>query len=89
MSQFHHRLAQKRGWAAIRARAIRAAGRRCERCGRPGQLAVHHPLPLSHGGTHDQALIVTCRDCHLREHHQPDPARVAWARFLLQEFSAC
>ena len=65
MSRYHHRPASKRGWAGIRARAIRAAGRRCTRCGLPGRLEVHHPLQLSAGGTHDQALEVVCRDCHL------------------------
>ena len=84
----HHR-AHKRGWTAIRARAIRAAGRRCRRCGRPGKLEVHHPRALSNGGTHDQALVVSCRDCHIHEHHQPDPARLAWVKFLREEFSAC
>ena len=38
-----------------------------------------------------QALEVVCRSCHLaRHHHQPDPARLAWVRFLnSKEFSAC
>ena len=81
----HHR-AHKRGWARILARAIRAAGRRCSRCGRPGRLEVHHPTPLSTGGTHEQALVVVCRICHLSQHHQPDPARLAWAKFLQEEF---
>ena len=81
----HHR-EHKRGWAGIRARAIRAAGRRCTRCGLPGRLEVHHPTPLSQGGTHDQSLEVVCRDCHFVEHHLPDPARLAWVQFL-QEFS--
>ena len=84
----HHR-AHKRGWPRIRARAILDAGRRCTRCGFAGKLSVHHPTPLSRGGTHDQALVVLCRDCHLSQHHQPDPARLAWARFLQEEFSAC
>ena len=79
----------KRGWTAIRARAIRAAGRRCMCCGRPGQLEVHHPTPLSTGGTHDQTLLVLRRDCHFKQHHKPDPARLAWATFLQEEFSAC
>ena len=82
----HHR-AHQRGWARIRARAIRAAGRRCSRCGRAGRLEVHHPRPLSRGGTHDQALEVVCRVCHFVEHHKPDPARAAWVRFLQEEFS--
>ena len=86
MSRLHHRPAHKRGWTAIRARAIRAAGRRCTRCGRPGRLEVHHPIPLSKGGDNVHALEVVCRVCHLAQHHQPDPARVAWGRFLVEEF---
>ena len=86
MSRYHHRAAYKRGWTRIRARAIRAAGRRCTRCGRPGRLEVHHPRRVSKGGTHDQALEVVCRDCHCAEHHT-DPARLAWARFLHEEFA--
>ena len=81
----HHR-AHKRGWPRIRARAIRAAGRRCTRCGLPGRLEVHHPTPLSKGGTHDQALEVVCRECHLARHHLPDPDREAWGRFLEEEY---
>ena len=81
----HHR-AHKRGWERIRARAIRAAGRRCSRCGFAGKLSVHHPTPLSKGGDNDQALEVVCRNCHLSQHHQPDPARLAWAKFLQEEF---
>ena len=87
MSRHHHRPENRRGWAAIRARAIQAAGRRCTRCGRPGRLSVHHPRALSHGGTHDQALAVLCQECHFTEHHPPDPARLAWARFLQEEFA--
>ena len=81
----HHR-AHKRGWARIRQRAIRDAGRRCARCLRAGKLEVHHPVPLSEGGTHAQALEVVCRVCHFAEHHTTDPAREAWARFLHEEF---
>lgn len=82
----HHRA--NRLPPGVRARAIRRAGRRCSRCGRPGRLEVHHPHKLSEGGTHDQPLEVVCRDCHLREHHPPDPARLAWAAFLQEELSA-
>ena len=82
----HHRT-HKRGWDRIRQTAIVKAGRRCTRCGFAGKLEVHHPRPLSQGGTHDQTLEVVCRVCHLQEHHKPDPARLAWARFLQQEFA--
>ena len=84
----HHRT-HARGWAAIRARAIRTAGRRCTRCSRPGRLEVHHPRPLSKGGDHDQALVVLCRTCHFARHYRPDPARLAWAKFLQEEWSSC
>ena len=84
----HHR-AHRAGWPRIRARELRRARRRCTRCGFAGKLEVHHPIPLARGGTHDQPLEVTCRDCHLRAHHPPDPAREAWARFLTEEFSPC
>ena len=87
MSRFHHRLETRRGWSAIRARAIRAAGRRCTRCGLPGRLEVHHAVPLSRGGDNRSPVVVLCRDCHLQQHRRPDPARVAWSRFLLEEFS--
>ena len=82
----HHR-AHQRGWAAIRARAISAARRRCSRCGFAGKLEVHHPTQLSQGGTHAQALEVVCRVCHLKQHHKPDRARLAWVRFLKEEFA--
>ena len=82
----HHRT-HRAGWAAIRSRAIRAAGRRCEVCHRAGKLEVHHPTPLSKGGDNDQTLAVVCRNCHLARHHKPDPARLAWAKFLQEEFA--
>ena len=89
MSRYHHRPEHKRGWTAIRARAIRAAGRRCTRCGLAGRLEVHHARPLARGGDNRGRVVVLCRDCHIREHHQQDPAREAWTRFLQEEFSAC
>ena len=89
MSRYHHRPEHKRGWPGIRARAIRAAGRRCSRCGLPGRLEVHHVRALSRGGDNRGRVVVMCRDCHFVEHHVPDPAREAWAKFLQEEFSAC
>ena len=85
MSRHHRHPATKRATRL----ALRRAGRRCQQCGLAGRLEYHHPLPLSEGGDHDQALEVVCRVCHLARHHQPDPARVAWARFLVEEFSPC
>ena len=82
----HHRT-HRAGWDRIRLRAIAAAGRRCARCGRPGRLEAHHRDPLANGGDNDLVLEVVCRECHLARHHTPDPARAAWARFLIEEFS--
>ena len=84
----HHRT-HKRGWGRVRRGAISAAQRRCTRCGQAGRLEVHHPTPLSQGGTNAQVLVVLCRVCHLSQHNPPDPARLAWGRFLVEEFSAC
>ena len=84
----HHR-AHRRGWELIRKRAIAAAQRRCARCGLPGRLEVHHVRPLARGGDNRGRVVVLCRGCHIHEHHQPDPARLAWAKFLQEEFSAC
>ena len=87
MSFHHHRPVNRRGWEAIRLRALVAAGRRCTRCGHAGKLSVHHPTPLSQGGTHDQAIVALCRVCHRAQHNPPDPAREEWSRFLVEEFS--
>ena len=89
MSRHHHTAVNRRGWAAIRRRELRRAGRRCERCGRAGRLEVHHAdVCLADGGKHTQRLDVVCRVCHLAEHHKPDPARDAWRAFM-REQSAC
>ena len=45
----------------------------CEKCGETGKLTpaeeVHHKLPLSQGGTHEQRnLIALCQPCHSKIH---------------------
>lgn len=82
----HHRT-HRAGWDRVRKLALVASGRRCNRCKKAGRLEVHHPTRLSQGGTHDQALEVVCRDCHLSQHNPPDPAREAWGRFLIEVFA--
>ena len=93
MSLHHRRPANRRGHAVRRKRAIAKAGRRCQRCGRPGRLMArrleaHHPIPLSAGGAPDQPLEVVCRECHFVEYNKTDPARVAWRSFV-RELAAC
>lgn len=57
-----------RDWEKIRARYIRAHPL-CERCQSAGRIKkadeVHHKLPLSKGGTHDESnLMSLCESCH-------------------------
>lgn len=57
-----------RAWRRIRARFI-TAHPLCEQCLKEGRLTpaqeIHHVLPLSEGGTHDEAnLMALCSSCH-------------------------
>lgn len=57
-----------RAWKRIRDRHI-AANPLCEECKKHGKLTpaeeVHHILPLSQGGTHeDSNLMSLCKSCH-------------------------
>ena len=57
-------------WPAIRRRFI-AAHPLCEMCRRGGRVTaaaeVHHIVPLSAGGTHDESnLMALCKPCHSR-----------------------
>ena len=79
MSQQHR--VQKRRWAAVRGRALNAAGWRCTKCGRPGRLEVHHVVPLHQGGAQFDMgnLRVLCKRCHLATHQRPrTPSEQAW-----------
>jgi hypothetical protein len=51
-------------WRARRARAIALAGGRCERCGRPGRLEVHHVTYARLGRERDRDLRALCHRCH-------------------------
>ena len=73
-------------WARLRRRLLEAVGWRCQRCGRPGVLEVHHQRQLRDGGGHeDENLEVLCRACHI-QHHKPtlSPEAQAW-RDLVDE----
>ncbi len=55
-------------WQRIRAQYI-AAHPLCERCQAAGRIVpaqeVHHVIPLSGGGTHDESnLMSLCKRCH-------------------------
>lgn len=57
-----------KAWQRIRERYV-ASHPLCEACRKNGVLTpteeVHHILPLSHGGTHDEHnLMALCKACH-------------------------
>ena len=61
-----------RAWKRIRNRYV-SEHPLCEMCLKDGKLTpvdeVHHILPVSKGGTHDRAnLLSLCRSCHNKIH---------------------
>jgi 5-methylcytosine-specific restriction protein A len=51
-------------WRRARAVAL-SRSKSCARCGTGDDLLVHHIVPVSQGGGHDQPnLLVVCRRCH-------------------------
>lgn len=61
-----------RAWKRIRDKYV-SQHPFCEKCLEKGVLVsvdeVHHTLPLSEGGTHDQEnLIALCKSCHAKIH---------------------
>ena len=70
-------------WHRFAGRLKEEAGRRCERCHRPGRLEVHHKVPVAKGGPvyARSNLLVLCRTCHLGEHRRTvtrNPQILAW-----------
>jgi 5-methylcytosine-specific restriction endonuclease McrA len=53
-------------WQAIRSEVRTRAGWRCQACGHPGSLDVHHVLKRSRGGSDFDLdrLVALCRACH-------------------------
>lgn len=63
-----------RAWHRIRARYV-AAHPLCELCLKEGRLTpvqeVHHIIPISKGGTHEQSnLMSLCQSCHTKLHRE-------------------
>ena len=63
-----------RAWSRIRKRYA-TAHPLCEKCLEEGRHVpveeVHHIVPISQGGTHDEKnLMSLCQSCHTRIHHQ-------------------
>jgi hypothetical protein len=55
-------------WKSRRKRAIRDAGRKCNRCGRSYSLQVHHLNYANLWNEPKEDLEVLCRPCHKHEH---------------------
>ena len=72
MSRLHHQLNRAK-WAATRLLVFDAAGWRCSRCGKAGQLEAHHVRALERGGAEFELsnLICVCRSCHQAGHAKP------------------
>ena len=89
MSRHHLRLNRRR-WSAVRWQLLTAAGFRCQSCGRPGRLEVHHRVALADGNAdpYDPAgLVVYCRRCHFAHHRAQVEEKLPpdvreWRRFL-------
>lgn len=88
MSRNHARLHQGR-WERTRRQAFERDGWRCVKCGKAGKLEAHHEPPLEAGADpYDLAGLKTlCRNCHIREHHPPNPEREEW-RDLVRELAS-
>ncbi len=80
-----HKFATSPRYSAFRRWVFDSAGWRCEKCGRPGALELHHIRPLSDGGkawdaTNCQAI---CRGCHIRmtapgNKRKKSPTEIRW-----------
>lgn len=57
-----------RHWQRTRLVALRNASYRCEACGAPRHLDVHHLTYIRRGAELPEDLRVLCRDCHEKEH---------------------
>lgn len=61
-------------WQALRARLIPARGKKCEQCGNPERLTLHHITYERLGEELDDDLLVLCWSCH-DALHKPEPTR--------------
>lgn len=72
-------------WAQVRRAVLARCRRRCEDCGAPGWLEVHHVVPLAAGGAPLDLdnVRALCRRCHFRAEPGRQPvgsaaAAAAW-----------
>lgn len=67
-------------WRRVRRQVLERDGRRCQRCGAPGRLEVHHRTPLGAGGDpFDVANLQSlCRKCHFIREPARCRERLIW-----------
>lgn len=78
------RLYNSKRWRALRLRILNRDGRRCQRCGRPGRLEVHHRRPLWRGGApyEPDNLESLCRACHFIREPDRRTDRLIWQQAI-------
>ena len=88
MSRAHGFTSSKR-YAALRRFVFDRDGWRCQKCGRPGALELHHIRPLSDGGKAWDALNcqAVCRQCHIEKtawgnRRKRSPTEQKWAALV-------
>lgn len=61
-------------WRIIAAKVKKSAKSRCQLCGSPQRLAVHHRSYANHGDEahHLEDLVCLCKSCHSKFHDKVD-----------------
>ncbi len=59
----------RQNWNHVRDKALKKAGYKCQHCGSPSNLHVHHKKQVANGGKDKLSnLIVLCQSCHHKVH---------------------
>ena len=84
MSRWHKFTTSKR-YAALRRFVFDRDGWRCQKCGRPGALELHHVRPVASGGGvwSETNCISVCRGCHIHmtarcNKRNKSPTEIRW-----------
>lgn len=76
MSDNHRNATERRVWKVVRLLALDRDNWRCTKCGKAGQLEVHHILALKDGGKSELENVKSlCRTCHIGIHLPGDAMR--------------
>jgi hypothetical protein len=68
MNNRYHKYLQSDEWRAVRARIMKRARGKCEKCGKRPPIQVHHKAYARLGHERDDDLIAVCGPCHQSEH---------------------